>query len=36
MKSRVEASQKAMAFMSEEDRRWIFSDTALSLWPSLR
>lgn len=36
MKSRVEASQKAIAFMSEEDRRWIFSDTALSLWPSLR
>lgn len=36
IKSRVEASQKAFAFMSETDRRWIFSDTALSVWPSLR
>lgn len=36
MKARVDASQKAMAFMSADDRRWIFSDTALTLWPSLR
>lgn len=36
IKSRLEASQKAFAFMSEADRRWIFSDTALSVWPSLR
>jgi L-fuconolactonase len=36
IKSRVKASKEAFAFMSEEDRRWIFSDTALSLWPSLR
>jgi L-fuconolactonase len=36
LKSRVEACQKAFAFMSEEDRRWIFSDTALSVWPSLQ
>ena len=35
LKARLEASQKAFAFMSEEDRRWIFADTALSLWPSL-
>jgi L-fuconolactonase len=36
VKARVEACQKAFAFMSEADRRWIFSDTALSVWPSLR
>lgn len=36
LKSRVEACQQAFAFMPEEDRRWIFSDTALSVWPSLR
>ncbi len=36
LKSRVEASQEAFAFMSEEDRRWIFRETALSVWPSLK
>ena len=36
LKARVQACQDAFAFMSEEDRRWIFSDTALSVWPSLR
>jgi predicted TIM-barrel fold metal-dependent hydrolase len=36
LKARVEASKQAFSFMSEEDRRWIFSDTALSVWPSLR
>lgn len=36
IKSRLEASKQAFAFMSEQDRRWIFSDTALSVWPSLR
>jgi len=35
VKARLEACKKAFAFMSEEDRRWIFSDTALSVWPSL-
>jgi predicted TIM-barrel fold metal-dependent hydrolase len=36
LKSRREACKQAFAFMSEEDRRWIFSDTALSVWPSLK
>ena len=36
IKARLQSSQKALAFMPEEDRRWIFSETALSLWPSLR
>lgn len=36
LKARVKACQDAFAFMSEEDRRWIFSETALSVWPSLR
>ena len=36
IKTRLEASKNAFAFMNEEDRRWIFSDTALSVWPSLR
>ena len=36
IKGRLEESQKAMAFLSEEDRRWIFGETALSLFPGLR
>jgi len=36
LKSRLEACKLAFAFMSEEDCRWIFSDTALSVWPSLK
>ena len=36
IKARLASSQKAFAFMREGDRRWIFSETALSLWPSLR
>ena len=36
IKTRLLASQEALAFMGEEDRRWIFGTTALSVWPSLK
>jgi len=32
----VDYAQEQLAFMSLEERRWIFGDTALSLWPMLR
>lgn len=33
---RLPLMQRDLAFLGEDDRRWIFGDTALSLWPSLR
>ena len=36
IKSRLDESMKVMAFLSEEDRRWIFGETALTLFPNLR
>jgi predicted TIM-barrel fold metal-dependent hydrolase len=33
---RLALSQQDMAFLSEEDRRWIFGESALAVWPSLR
>jgi L-fuconolactonase len=32
----VQYAQEQLAFLSPEERRWIFGETALSLWPSLR
>lgn len=32
----VEFAQEQLSFLSVDERRWIFSDTALSLWPMLR
>jgi L-fuconolactonase len=32
----VEYAQEQLAFLSSEERRWIFGETALSLWPMLR
>ena len=36
IKERLDESKKVMAFLSEEDRRWIFGETALSVFPGLR
>ena len=36
IKTRLQASQEALAFVSEEDRRWIFGETALRVWPALK
>jgi predicted TIM-barrel fold metal-dependent hydrolase len=32
----VELAQNALAFLSADERHWLLSDTALSLWPMLR
>lgn len=32
----VDFAHEQLSFLSSEDRRWIFGDTALSLWPMLR
>jgi L-fuconolactonase len=32
----VELAQNELAFLSADERRWLFSDSALSLWPMLR
>jgi predicted TIM-barrel fold metal-dependent hydrolase len=36
VKGRLEESKKALAFLSQEDQAWIFGDTALTLFPTLR
>ncbi len=36
VKSRLDEAKKVLAFLSEEDRRWIFGETALTLFPELR
>jgi L-fuconolactonase len=35
-KEQVELAREDLAFLSPEDQRWLFGDTALSLWPVLR
>lgn len=35
-KARVDVVKKALAFLTEEDREWIFAKTALSVHPSLK
>ena len=34
--AQVELAKTALPFLSEDDRRWILGDTALTLWPSLK
>jgi predicted TIM-barrel fold metal-dependent hydrolase len=36
LKARLAIMQEDFAWLGEEDRRWFFSETAFSLWPSLR
>jgi predicted TIM-barrel fold metal-dependent hydrolase len=36
IKERLALTQQDLAFLCEEDLRWIFGETALSLWPELR
>jgi L-fuconolactonase len=36
VKSRLEESKRALAFLGEEDRAWILGGTALSFYPALR
>lgn len=36
IEDRLPLMQADLSFLSEEDRRWIFGETALSLWPELR
>jgi L-fuconolactonase len=36
MKERLAIMAEDFSFLSAEDRRWIFGETALSLWPGLR
>jgi predicted TIM-barrel fold metal-dependent hydrolase len=36
IKERLALMQSDLAFLPEDDRRWIFGETALSLWPTLR
>ncbi len=32
----VELAREQLAFLTADEQRWLFSDTALSLWPTLR
>jgi predicted TIM-barrel fold metal-dependent hydrolase len=36
LKERLAIMKEDFAFLSEEDRNWIFGEAALSLWPALR
>jgi L-fuconolactonase len=36
IKERLQIMEEDFSFLSAEERRWIFGETALSLWPSLR
>ena len=36
IKDRLPLMQSDLAFLPEDDQRWIFGETALSVWPSLR
>jgi L-fuconolactonase len=36
LKQQVELARDQLSFLPAEDQRWIFGETALSLWPSLR
>jgi len=36
LEERVDTSRRELAFLSEEDRRWILGDTALSFYPALQ
>ena len=32
----VEMANKELSFLTADEQRWVFGDTALSLWPMLR
>ena len=34
--AQVELAKTALPFLSDDDRRWILGDTALTLWPRLK
>lgn len=36
LKEQLDLAREALAFLPEEDRRWLFGETALTLWPMLR
>ncbi len=36
LKEQLELARAQLAFLSSEDQRWIFGESALTLWPSLR
>ncbi|HXQ50093.1 MAG TPA: amidohydrolase family protein [Stellaceae bacterium] len=36
IKERLALARQDLAFLNAEDQRWIFGETALSLWPALR
>ena len=36
IKPRLDIMRKELAFLSENDQKWIFGESALRLWPSLR
>ena len=36
LKDQVDMAKEELSFLSAEDERWIFGETALSLWPMLR
>jgi len=36
LKDQLDLARQELSFLREEDQRWIFSETALTLWPVLR
>jgi predicted TIM-barrel fold metal-dependent hydrolase len=36
LKEQLALARKELAFVPQEEQRWLFSETALSLWPALR
>jgi predicted TIM-barrel fold metal-dependent hydrolase len=36
LKEQLELARRELAFLPEEDQRWLFGETALTLWPMLR
>ena len=36
VKSRLDIAKKELEFLSESDRKWIFGDTALSVYTNLK
>jgi predicted TIM-barrel fold metal-dependent hydrolase len=36
LKEQFAMARQELAFLPEEDQRWLFGETALSLWPMLR
>jgi predicted TIM-barrel fold metal-dependent hydrolase len=36
LKDQIDLAKEDLSFLSAEDQRWIFAETALTLWPMLR